>query len=85
MLVLFLGVLGTVCTAVASVPQLVKACQTQKTNDLSLFSILVRICSSCVWGAWSFLKQEWIMMASCLVMFATECTMLCFCLLQPTH
>lgn len=85
MLVPVLGILGTVCTAVASLPQLVKACQTQKTTDLSMFSIVVRICSSGVWGTWSFLKQEWALMASCLVMFGTEFTMLCFCLLKPTH
>jgi len=53
-----LAAVGITLGALASLPQIVKSCQTRTTTDLDARSMLLRIAAASIWGAWSILKRD---------------------------
>lgn len=66
-----LGNIGTLFTALASLPQLYHTYQ--KSYSIAYGSLILRIIAAFVWGAWAIVKQEWMFAASCTIVLVSEC------------
>ena len=68
--------IGTLFTAIASVPQLYKTCM--RSDSLAPGSSLLRILAASVWGYWAVIKEEWIFLISCCIVIFVEILILMY-------
>ncbi|MEO5581552.1 MAG: SemiSWEET transporter [Saprospiraceae bacterium] len=54
------GISASICTAVASVPQLIKILKEKKADDISLIMILVLVVGLGIWVYYGVLKEDYI-------------------------
>jgi MtN3 and saliva related transmembrane protein len=52
------GIAAGICTAVSLLPQIVKVIKEKKTEDISLFYLLVLLCGLGLWTYYGVLKDD---------------------------
>lgn len=52
------GITAGVCTAISLLPQIIKVVREKKTQDISLFYLLVLLCGLALWTYYGFLKDD---------------------------
>jgi MtN3 and saliva related transmembrane protein len=52
------GIAAGVCTAISLLPQIIKVIKEKKTEDISLFYLLVLLCGLALWTYYGFLKDD---------------------------
>jgi MtN3 and saliva related transmembrane protein len=63
-LITIIGIGASICTATASIPQLVKIIKCKKADDISLAMLLVLIAGLGLWVFYGFLKKDIILMVA---------------------
>lgn len=67
--------------AFASIPQIVKACLSHKTEDLDVKSIALRIAAALTWAVWSIVTRDMTILYSAIANLVVECILLvCKCI-----
>jgi MtN3 and saliva related transmembrane protein len=66
------------CTATASIPQLVKIISSKKVNDISLVMLLVLITGLGLWILYGFLKKDIILMVANAIPFVVNTLIVIF-------
>ena len=74
----FVGFIAALCTAVANLPQVVKAWRTHSTGDLSLKMILLLGTGLGLWVLYGFMKGDLVIILANLVSLALVATLLFF-------
>lgn len=78
-----LGYIGTLCTALASLPQLYRTYR--KSHSVAYGSLILRIMAAFVWGAWAVVKQEWMFTVSCSIVLVAEILIFILTWLNPSN
>jgi MtN3 and saliva related transmembrane protein len=52
------GIAAGICTAISLIPQIVKVLKEKKTEDISLFYLLVLLCGLGLWTYYGVLKDD---------------------------
>jgi MtN3 and saliva related transmembrane protein len=63
-LISIIGIGASICTAIASIPQLVKIIKCKKADDISLVMLLVLIIGLGLWVFYGYLKKDIILMVA---------------------
>lgn len=72
------GIGASICTATASIPQLVKIVRDKKVNDISLVMLLVLITGLGLWIVYGFLKKDMILMVANAIPFIVNILIVIF-------
>jgi MtN3 and saliva related transmembrane protein len=64
-----IGIGASICTATASIPQLIKIVKCKKADDISLAMLLVLITGLGLWVFYGFLKKDMILMVANVIPF----------------
>jgi MtN3 and saliva related transmembrane protein len=72
------GIGASICTAMASIPQLVKIVMSKKANDISLVMLLVLITGLGLWILYGFLKKDIILMVANAIPFMVNILIVIF-------
>jgi MtN3 and saliva related transmembrane protein len=71
-----IGIAAGVCTAISLLPQIIKAVREKKTQDISLFYLLVLLLGLALWTTYGFLKQDVPIIATNIFSMALNITMI---------
>lgn len=53
-----IGIAAGICTAISLLPQIVKVIKEKKTQDISIFYLVVLLCGLALWTYYGFLKDD---------------------------
>ena len=59
-----IGIAASVCTAIATIPQLLKLLKEKKAENISMGMLLTLIIGLSLWVAYGWLKSDWIIIIS---------------------
>ena len=68
--------IGITLGALASLPQIIKSCQTRTTTDLDARSMVLRMSAAFVWGVWSVVKDDQAILYSAIANLSVEAILL---------
>lgn len=54
----FIGIAAGICTAISLLPQIIKVIREKKTEDISIFYLLVLLLGLGLWTYYGFLKDD---------------------------
>lgn len=77
-LISIIGIGASICTATASIPQLVKIIRCKKADDISLIMLLVLIIGLGLWVFYGFLKKDIILMVANVIPFVMNTLIVIF-------
>jgi MtN3 and saliva related transmembrane protein len=77
-LITIIGLGASICTATASIPQLIKIVKCKKANDISIVMLLVLITGLGLWVLYGFLKKDIILMTANAIPFIINILILMF-------
>ena len=53
-----IGIVAGICTALSLLPQIIKIIREKKTQDISLFYLIVLLCGLTLWTYYGFLRED---------------------------
>jgi len=53
-----IGIAAGICTALSLLPQIIKIIREKKTQDISLFYLIVLLCGLTLWTYYGFLRED---------------------------
>ena len=53
-----IGIVAGICTALSLLPQIIKVIREKKTQDISLFYLIVLLCGLALWTYYGFLRED---------------------------
>jgi MtN3 and saliva related transmembrane protein len=53
-----IGIVAGICTALSLLPQIIKIIREKKTQDISLFYLIVLLCGLALWTYYGFLRED---------------------------
>jgi MtN3 and saliva related transmembrane protein len=53
-----IGIIAGICTALSLLPQIIKIIREKKTQDISLFYLIVLLCGLALWTYYGFLRKD---------------------------
>jgi MtN3 and saliva related transmembrane protein len=84
-LITVIGIGASICTATASIPQLVKIIKCKKADDISLMMLLVLIAGLGLWIFYGFLKKDIILMVANAIPFIVNTLIIIFSFQYKNH
>lgn len=72
----FIGLAAGICTAMSLLPQIIKLIKEKKSQDISLFYLIVLLCGLSLWTYYGFLKEDLPIIATNLFSIVLNITMI---------
>ena len=71
-----IGIAAGVCTSISLLPQIIKVIKEKKTEDISLFYLIVLLCGLGLWTYYGLLKDDLPIIATNIFSMALNITMI---------
>jgi len=71
-----IGIAAGICTALSLLPQIIKVVREKKTQDISLFYLIVLLCGLALWTYYGFLREDLPIIATNIFSMALNITMI---------
>jgi MtN3 and saliva related transmembrane protein len=72
-----IGIAAGICTAISLLPQIIKVIREKKTEDISIFYLLVLLIGLGLWTYYGFLKDDLPIIATNIFSMVLNITMIC--------